>query len=461
MKPKKTSILFLLFIVIFTYSQAFGDEPQYEELLNEIKALKARVAGLEKRLAQQENKTVEVEEIAHGAKREFKEFIKYKPGEGVEIEAAELVIGADATFIVQGTPNANNAGVSEDSRFDGSWSSDVEIEKAFADWGLAFLHFEAGQGDTVEGELSVFSNVNRDAGDTGADVQITEIWYEHYSFNRQLILTFGKLDSTIYIDQNEYANDETTQFLGHIFRNSPTIEWSSDSNLGCRAYVCIEPLNCFEFEFGYFEGDGDWENIVDHNVYMTQMNFNPTKLFNYDADQWDGNYRFYFWVNDRWHEKLAESDMASAKTKEINYGLGLSCDQMITDVFGIFGRFGWQRPDILPADITMADVTNNPTLEWTWSTGAQMTGKYWNREDDVLAFAIGQVFPSKKWKDASLNNYGAGEGHIEAYYKCQLNQNLAISPDIQLIWNPNGVSKSIEGDYNTIFVYGVRGQVDF
>ena len=441
---------------------AWAGSPTTEELLKEIQDLKARVAELEKKSRDQEIRTLEVEKVAHGAKREFREFIKLKPGEGVEIEAAGLVIGADGTFVAQGTPNANNAGDGEDSIFDGSWSTDIEIEKSFDDWGLAFVHLEGGQGNTIEGELSVFSNVNKDECDTGATIEVSELWYEHYLFNNQLVVTAGKLDPTVYMDQNEYANDETTQFLGRIFRNAPTIEWPAGNNAGLRLYASFEPIDFFEFEFGYLEGDGDWERIFDHNVYMAQVNFKPTKLFkDINSEQWDGNYRFYFWVNDRDHEKLTQEEVASEENKEVNFGLGLSYDQMITDVFGIFGRFGWQRPGILPAGSTMATVTDSPTLDWTWSVGAQMTGKYWMRESDVLAFAVGQVFPSTEWKKASDNNFGRGEGHIEVYYRLQLNECLALSPDIQMIWNPYGVSKSSQGDNDTIFVYGGRAQIDF
>jgi len=449
-----TSILILFFLTTFSFLQAFGDETPYKELLNEIKALKKRVAELEEKVVQQKSKTLEVEKVAHGVRREFKEFIKYKPGEGIEVPVAGLVIGGDVTFIAQGTPNANNAGGGEDSIFDASWSSDIEIEKSFGDWGLAFLHLEAGQNDSIESELSVFSNVNRDAGDTGANVQVTEAWYEHYFLDQQFILTAGKLDATCYLDQNEYANDETTQFLGHIFRNSPNIEWPADNNLGIRGYLCVEPIDFLEFELGYFEADGDWDDIFDHAFYMAQVNVKLADIFDIDAEQWGGNYRFYWWINGQHHTRFVDEGDTTDDTKEMNYGFGLSFDQMITDVFGVFTRFGWQRPNV-------ALIDGSATLECAWSAGAQMTGSYWNREDDVLAFAIGQAFPSKKWKDASSNNYGAGEGHIEAYYKCQLNECLAISPDLQVIWNPNGVSKSSQGDNDAIFVYGVRAQVDF
>jgi len=449
-------------LLIFSFFFLCSDFAFAKSVEEEIKELKARITQLEKRLAQQEDKTVEVQKIEKKEKKEVGEFIKYKPGEGIIIEPAGLNIGAGATFVFQGTPNANNAGDSEDSVFDGSWSMDIEIEKGFDDWGLAFLHLETGQNDTVESELSVFSNVNRDADASGAAVNVTEAWYEHYFLDEQLTLTGGKIDATGYLDQNEYANDECTQFLGRIFRNSPTIEWPSDNNLGARAYLNLEPIQFLEFEMGYFEADGDWDDIFDHAFYMAQVNLKPADLLGYDPERWGGNYRFYGWINDQHHEKLVdEGDPATDDTKEANYGFGISCDQMVTDVFGVFGRFGWQRPDILPAGVTVADIAGNPTLEWTWSAGAQITGTYWNREDDVFCFAIGQVFPSDEWDDASSDTYGRGEGHIEAYYKCQVNECLAISPDCQVIWNPNGVGKASEGDDDTIFVYGVRGQVDF
>ena len=163
-----------------------------EELLAEINTLKARVAELEKKLAGQERETTGVTKIPHGAEREKAAYapsgqgieikkvphgaqrhIAYEPGKGVYYPPAGLNIGADATFVLQGTPNANNAGDGEDSRFDGSWSMDLEIEKTFKDFGMAFMHLEAGQNDTIESELSVFSNVNRDAMSSGSRVEIT------------------------------------------------------------------------------------------------------------------------------------------------------------------------------------------------------------------------------------------------------------------------------------------------
>jgi len=116
---------------------------------------------------------------------------------------------------------------------------------------------------------------------------------------------------------------------------------------------------------------------------------------------------------------------------------------------------GWERPDV---QIVSTNPSASPCF-MSWSGGIQLNGSCWSREDDVLGLAIGQLFPSVQYSDAG--NGGAGEGHFEAYYRCQLNPHLAVSPDIQVIWNPLGISHGYQGDNTTIWVYGLRGQVDF
>jgi len=72
---------FVFGIIFYSCNPVFAKTTE-----EEIAELKVRMLQLEKRLSQQENKSVEVEKIAHGAKREMSEFIEYKPGEGVEIK---------------------------------------------------------------------------------------------------------------------------------------------------------------------------------------------------------------------------------------------------------------------------------------------------------------------------------------------------------------------------------------
>lgn len=435
------------------------------ELYQEITFLKAKIAEMETlslRVAELEKK-LEVQGCAittsETTVRELKDsLISYKPGEGLKVPPCGIEITADATCVVQGTPNANNAGDGEASTCDAAWSADIFIRKAFDDRGLALMHLEPGQGRGAENELSLYSNVNRDQNDTDANVPVTELWYEHYLLNKQIAVTAGKLDPANYLDQNLYAHDETTQFLGRIFKQNPAVEWPDDNTLGGRLIIAPEIIPYLSLEASYFNANNTYERIFDRPFVSTQLNVKPGMFLNLDKEQWDGNYRFYWWLNALNHTKLAGAGEDPADdAKKDNYGFGLSVDQMLTDTFGIFARFGWERPDL-------ELVSTNPNAaqcEASWSGGIKMTGRYWKRADDVLAFGIGQVFPSKQYKDAGVaGTGGAAEGHLELYYKCQLFKWLALTPDFQWIWNPHGVNHDYLGDDNTIFVYGARAQID-
>ncbi|NQT32202.1 MAG: carbohydrate porin [Candidatus Omnitrophica bacterium] len=450
------SITLGMFVLFCAHSPAFGaDMPSNEELLKELKQMRmlikkqgSRIEALEKQLNDQNStiaerkekvdaklKTLAEKDISGRMKRDLA-LLEGVPG--------ELEIGAGITFVGQGTPNANNAAATdgEDSRFDGSYSIDLEVAKEFGDYGMAFIHMEAGQGDTIEGELSVFSNVNRDAGDSNARVDITEAWYEQYIFDGQLTITGGKIDATGYIDTNKYANDECTQFLGHIFRNSAVIDWPDDNAFGARIYIVPEEVNFIDLEAVYMNETGDWENLFDNPFLAAQLNFMPAKAFDYDEEMWGGNYRVLFWYNGAPHAKVKDTD----DFERGNVGFGFTCDQKITDVYGVFGRFGW-------ADPTKSD------LGYDWSIGGQMIGRYWNREDDVVAIAIGQAIPGKEYRD--VNVYDKSETHLEAYYAFKVNDHLTLTPDMQIIWEPNGGGTTAGKDSDTIFVYGLRGQIDF
>ena len=124
-----------------------------------------------------------------------------------------IEINAGATVIIQGTANANGAGIGYkgNDRTDASYSAELEIEKKLDGEATAYMLFETGQGNGVTDDIAVFSNVNADADASGGNLTLTEIWYEHPLADR-LVFTFGKINPRAYIDDNEYANDECSQF---------------------------------------------------------------------------------------------------------------------------------------------------------------------------------------------------------------------------------------------------------
>ena len=140
------SWFFVLGFLFYSCSPVFA-----ETVEEELAELKSRIAALEQKLATQEEKLGEQEDARDT-------LVKIK-------EAFDgLSIGAGATFVMQGTNNANGDDLSKNGEdvADASYSVDLEIEKKFDDYGLAFLHFEAGSGEGVGDELQLFSSVNAD-----------------------------------------------------------------------------------------------------------------------------------------------------------------------------------------------------------------------------------------------------------------------------------------------------------
>jgi len=445
---------FMIAILFLTINFCQAEDLSIRDELNQ---LKERIVALEKKVSDQDKYIVNQESKVQAQQQtitayetkltQFEEKLKRAPSKPIQLlEGLEL--GASGTMIVQGTDNTNyrDGQTQKEGRADASYSADVTLAREFKEvGGRAFVHLEAGQGAGLEDNLTLYSNVNRDAGDSDAKVELTEFWYEQDLFKNKAVATFGKLDPTVYFDQNEVANDETTQFLSRIFRNSPVIEFP-DNGAGVRfAYLPVEWL---ELGYGVFDGSGSWENIGDSLFNIGQMHF-KTNFFSLP-----GNYRFYGWNNNTDHTKWLDSQ----KTKEGAYGFGLSFDQKANEIITLFARYGWQNPKVYNPELTATDGSNY-SLEQSWSAGFQVEGKPWGREKDVFAFAFGQVIPSDDYKKANDGLLAKTEGHLEAYYKIHVNDHLSLSPDLQYIWNPYG--KDVLDNTDGIFVGGLRAQVDF
>jgi len=458
----KLLFLCLLFVFISFYLTFSCFAEEYVSM-EQYKALEKRVLALEEKLTEQ-NKCINDQNQCileqnnkistyESKLSQFEVNLHEVPAAPMRLmEGLELGVGA--TMVVQGTNNVNNGadGVTQKgSRTDGSYSTDITFSKEFKEINSrAFVHLENGQGNGLEDNLVLYSNVNRDTDDHPS-IRPTEVWYEQGLFNEKAVVTFGKLDPTAYFDQSEIANQETTQFLGRIFRNSPVIEFP-DNTAGIRfGYL---PKDWIELGYGAFNGNVDtWDKMFDNVFNVGQITF-KTKFMDLP-----GNYRFYGWNSNIYHTKWLDT----AEQKAGAYGFGLSFDQKLNDIVAAFLRYGWQDPSVYDPNLTTAAGGYPYSLEQSWSCGFQLEGKPWGREKDILAFAVGQVFPSGDYKKAGTtdipNPNAKAEGHFETYYKIQLNDHLAISPDFQYIWNPFG--KDILDDKKGIFVGGMRAQVDF
>ena len=391
----------------------------------ELAELKARIQTMEQKLAQQDKRIDGKYELAEDLQK-VKDVLN-----GISLEAG-------ATFIYQATSNANGDDLSENGQDvgDASYSVDVSLTKEFEN-GTAFIALEAGEGAGVDDELAVFSAVNADATGGDSNIGVTEAWYQH-NFE-PFTVTFGKVAADAFIDSNEYANDETTQFLGSEFKHSSTIEFP-DNSAGLIIGASLSDI--ITAEAIVMDGNADWEDMFEDTFYGGQLTISP------EIAGKPGNYRVFGWGSGRNHTKWNDS----SKVQESSYGFGLSADQELTDIVGVFARYAWQNP---------SSYLNGESfsLEHSYSVGMQIAGEPWGRDEDVFGIALGQLIPSGDYKDAGSNLKADPEGHIELYYSYKVNDHLTISPDVQIIMNPYG-GDAVNGD-KTIVIGGIRGQVNF
>lgn len=444
MKWRRFVSVIFLFVFFSLCSKAAHAASSNEEIMKELQMLKKKVFEQENKIAELESKLTQVKagkvRTIEMTEEEFNQHIDQHLLH--RIPGYELInglkMGLGATLVYQFTDRANGDSLSANSEDigDASYSVDIEFEKNFDEYGAAFLHLETGDGAGVEDELKVFSNVNRDADDSDSGVSLTEAWYEHYLGS--LTITGGKIDATGYIDTNAYANDECCQFLGRIFRNSPTIEFA-DNAAGLR--LSLAPNDLFNIETVVMDADGDWEDLFEGIFFAGQINIKP-KLFNKE-----GNFRILGWLNDRQHTKWTDS----SESKEKGYGFGVSFDQEITENIGVFARYAWQDPKVY---LNGEDFS----LEHSYSFGVQLNGALWGRDDDAFGLAFGQIVPSDDYKNAGSLE-AKTEGHLETYYSFKVNDHLTISPDLHVIFKPYG-NDATNGD-KTIVVGGIRSQIDF
>ncbi|MBI5696882.1 MAG: carbohydrate porin [Nitrospirae bacterium] len=412
------------------------------ELKDEVAALKEMVNRLEQRLSAECAERMAAEEAVTGKVAEVEEkvaevedgyreagkHITYMEGRVPLLQEGALTMSAGMTVVGQGSAGADfNTG--KDS-VDGSFSVDVELSRSVFDTDVAFVHLEGGQGDGLMDELPSFYGVNADATGGDARIEIADAYYEHGLMDGKMKVAFGKLDMTSWFDGNEAANDERFQFLSGGFVNNAAVEFP-DNAAGLRWGYDINDL--FGMQLGAQAGDSDWEDIIDNMFGIAQLDVRPK------FGEMQGNYRMYGWVNGVNHTSFSGPVDETAS----GWGVGASLDQQVAENVTLFSRLGYQDRDVYP-------------FEFAWSLGGSVGGGIWGRADDSFGLGWGMAHLSTGYKDSGAFAEMSDEGHLEAYYRLSVNKFLDITPDVQVITNPEG-----DGGFGSAVIFGVRAQATF
>ena len=245
-------------------------------------------------------------------------------------------------------------------------------------------------GHPLEDDLKNINGKSRD--------YITEAWYRHYfefGENLGVGITGGILDSTIYVDDNEYANDELTQFMNNMFindqvANPPSYDWGG----------------LVEFDFGswtlssvaMFLKTGDDANRH-FQYYVTQLRFGTESILG------EGHYRILAYTTNKRFLNVSGDGFERLQ------GMGGSFDQQLGENLGIFFRAYRQKED--------AAVD----FQWDVSGGMNIIGNLWGRIDDEFAIGYGYI----KGGNGDIQSI-----HVfETYYKFQINSFSSLTLDLQ------------------------------
>ncbi|MEW6571673.1 MAG: carbohydrate porin [Nitrospirota bacterium] len=267
--------------------------------------------------------------------------------------------------------------------------------------------------DDLENDLKDINGRNRD--------YLLEAWYKRtfrLSENTELGLTGGIIDATAYIDDNNFANCECTQFMNEAFVNHRNVNLPS-YDLGGVVEFIISNLSIRALAMNSkFESDDD--QFTNYNYYALQAGYKLATSLG------EGNYRIYgFTTNDRFK-------CPNEGEKENLQGFGISTDQKLGEIVGVFARVSWQDDEA---------VIDHDEM---YTGGVNINGKLWGREDDEIGVGY-----------AHLN--GACESDIdrtiaaEAYLKLKLSQFNDITLDVQYIDEDLKTDEDRDG-----FIYGVR-----
>lgn len=206
-------------------------------------------------------------------------------------------------------------------------SADLFFTAGIAQNTIFFADIVGLSGTPPEPELQPLTLVNGYTARLVAqnELNLREAWLRTELFKQRLALTVGRLDLTNYFDQNAFANDETTQFLSDALVNNQMLGLSSNGTGVAAEY---DPKNGFRFKFGFQQSNVEATNLSDSFFTLSEVGYTLTPF-----GLPEGTYRGWFRTDNTPEDQLGK-------------GGGVSLDQKLTNVVGLFGRYGTKTLDL-------------------------------------------------------------------------------------------------------------------
>jgi len=243
-----------------------------------------------------------------------------------DAEERNVRVGVDAAFGTQGAGRTRGAGDLPDRNAYALASADLFFTAGIAQYTVFFADIVGLSGSPPDAEIPSLTLLN---GYTARlvrqnELNLREAWLRTELFGQRLALTAGRLDLTNYFDQNALANDESTQFISDALVNNQML--GLDVN-GTGLAAEFDAKTGFRAKFGFQQSNTDAKNLTDSLFTLSEVGytFTPFALP-------EGSYRVWFRTDNTADEAIRK-------------GVGVSLDQKLTNVVGLFGRYGTQEVD--------------------------------------------------------------------------------------------------------------------
>lgn len=267
--------------------------------------------------------------------------------------------------------------------------------------------------DDLEDDLKNINGRNRD--------YLLEAWYKHtfrFSGGVSLGITGGIIDATAYIDDNTFANDEVAQFMNEVFVNHKNVNLPSYDLGGIVEFdISNFSISGLIMNTKYEAGEDTFKN---YNYYALQLGYKVDTILG------EGNYRVYGYTTS---ERFPARDGGDNENLQ---GFGISADQKLSKIIGVFARAGWQDDNA---------VIDHDAV---YSGGVNVNGKLWGREADEIGLAYAYLDGARK---GDIDHTDA----METYLKFKISDYNDVTFDIQYINDDLKQDKDQDG-----VIYGVR-----
>lgn len=251
------------------------------------------------------------------------------------------------------------------------------------------------------------------------DFGVTNLYWKQYFFDRQLAVAVGRIDVTDFIDVYAMLNP-LTHFLNLGFSTNPTIAVPNQS-LGAAAGGMLTEYMYVQGGFGDANGQptlAGFDTFFDDSEYFSYFEVGATTSQD----------RIYL---DNVHVTLWHVDPREVAATSEGWGVAFTAQKFVCDKYLPFFRFGYSDGDAA-------------LMQTTFSTGVGVQRE--NR--DVAGIGLSWGSPA----EGSLRDQFTSE----AFYRFQLTQFLAVTPDVQLIVNP-----ALNPGTDVIGFFGIRLRAAF